>query len=325
MFARLTRGQSSSTVAIVVAGVIFGSAFLCTKILVGEMRIAHFVTLRLLLGAVAVTAFMLIRRRPPRLSRALLRYATVLALADAVIPYFLVSWGQTRINAGTAAVLVSTMPLFTALFAWLLSRDESLSLPKLLGLATGLAGVAVIAGSDSAGGLATPSAGSGAVVLAAMLYAAAAVYARRALKQFDAATLNASKLAVGALIVLPFAASADGAHALSGLDLRGVIALLWIGMMATGLARVAYFRAVAVAGSVRASLVTYIVPVSGVTLAYIVLGEPVHPRSVAGFGLVIAGVALVMYGGGLRHLAARLATPVRRSAGAPPATIAEGR
>jgi drug/metabolite transporter (DMT)-like permease len=313
-----------ATLSIVIAGIIFGSAFLCTKILVGEVSLLHFVTARMMLGAAAVTAFLVLSGRPPKITRGLLVSAALLALADAVIPYLLISWGETRINAGTAAVLVSTMPIFTALFAQVLSRDERLSVAKLGGLTIGLAGVAAVAGADSAGTLATPSAGAGAVVLAAMLYAAAAIYARRVLVTTDATTLTAAKLSIGVVIVLPLALYVDGMPATNELDLRGAVALLWIGMVATGLARVSYFRAVAVAGSVRASLVTYIVPVSGVALGCIVLHEPLHPQSVAGFALVIAGVVLVMYAAAFRRALAAIGGALRQPVAGRAPTVGEG-
>ena len=295
-----------STATIVAAGAIFGSAFLCTKILVQELTVLQIVTARMFLGAAAVTAFMLVSGRLPKLTRGMLAGAAVLALADALIPYVLISWGETRINSGEAAVLVSTTPLFTALFAQALARDERVSPAKLGGLSLGFAGVVVIASGSGGALVAAPSAGAAAVVCAAMLYAAAAVYARRLLKRIDASTLNIAKLAIGVVFVLPFAFALDGVPAGGALDARGIIAVLWLGMVSTGLARVAYFRAVAVAGSVRASLVTYIVPVSGVTLGVIVLGEPLQARSVAGFALVIFGIALVMYGGTMRSGLARV-------------------
>jgi drug/metabolite transporter (DMT)-like permease len=310
-----------STATIVAAGAIFGSAFLCTKILVEELTVLQIVTARMFLGAAAVTGFMLVTGRLPKLTRAMLAGAAVLALADALIPYVLISWGETRINSGEAAVLVSTTPLFTALFAQALARDERVSPAKLGGLAIGFAGVVVIASGSGGALVAAPSAGAAAVVSAAILYAGAAVYARRLLRKTDASTLNVAKLAIGVLFVLPFAFALDGAPAANAIDARGIMAMLWLGMVSTGLARVAYFRAVAVAGSVRASLVTYIVPVSGVTLGVIVLGEPLQARSVAGFALVILGIALVMYGSTLRGGLVRLALRARH-APVPPVVVA---
>jgi drug/metabolite transporter (DMT)-like permease len=314
-----------STATIVGAGVIFGSAFLCTKILVQELTVLQIVTARMFLGAAAVTAFMLLTGRLPKLTRGMLAGATVLALADALIPYLLISWGETRINSGEAAVLVSTTPLFTALFAQAIAREERVSPVKLGGLALGFAGVVVLASGSGGALVATPSAGAAAVVCAAVLYAAAAVYARRLLRRTDASTLNVAKLAIGVLLVVPFAFAIDGAPAGGALDARGIIAVLWLGMVSTGLARVAYFRAVAVAGSVRASLVTYVVPVSGVTLGVIVLGERLQARSAAGFALVIAGIALVMYGSAVRSGLARLALRARHAAAPPAAVARQGR
>jgi drug/metabolite transporter (DMT)-like permease len=321
---RVEQTPSGATLSIVVAGVIFGSAFLCTKVLVEEMSLVDFVAARMLLAAAAVTGFLVVSGRRPPITRSLLMSAAFLALADALIPYVLVAWGQTRINAGTAAVLVSTMPLFTAVLSQIVSRDEDLSIARLSGLVIGLAGVAVIAGGGGSAVLSTPSAGAGAVILAAMLYAAAAVYGRRALATVDATTLNAAKLSIGAAMILPIALSVDGASGTGQLDLRGVIALLWISVVSTGLARVAYFRAVAVAGSVRASLVTYIVPVSGIGLGCIFLHEPLPARSVAGLALVVSGVAAVMYATAFRRILARISGAARHPLGRHVPAVGEG-
>jgi hypothetical protein len=69
-----------------------------------------------------------------------------------------------------------------------------------------------------------------------------------------------------------------------------------LGVFASGLAYVAYFWLVNNAGSIRASLVTYIVPVVGLLLGWVVLGETLEAATVVGTGLIILGVASLMRG-----------------------------
>jgi drug/metabolite transporter (DMT)-like permease len=74
------------------------------------------------------------------------------------------------------------------------------------------------------------------------------------------------------------------------------LSLLALGTLGTGLGYVGWVWMIEVLGSVRASLVTYIVPVVALILGWLVLDESVGVNTIAGFLLIIAGVATVMRG-----------------------------
>lgn len=111
---------------------------------------------------------------------------------------------------------------------------------------------------------------------------------------------------VGALIAMAVAVAVDGSPIESGLSTRAIVALLVLGVVSTGLARTLYFWIISSIGSVRASLVTYIVPVFALLLGWCVLGEEIGAGTLAGMTIIISGVALVMYGSALLRAASRL-------------------
>ena len=72
-----------------------------------------------------------------------------MGLINNLIPFGLILWGQTHIASGLASILNATTPLFTVLLAHVLTRDERLNGSKLVGVAAGLFGVAVMIGIEA--------------------------------------------------------------------------------------------------------------------------------------------------------------------------------
>jgi drug/metabolite transporter (DMT)-like permease len=72
-----------------------------------------------------------------------------------------------------------------------------------------------------------------------------------------------------------------------------LIAVVWLGLLGSGLAYLLYFRLLRNWGAGRTSLVAYQLPVWGIALGFIVLGEPLHASLLVGTALVIAGIAVV--------------------------------
>jgi drug/metabolite transporter (DMT)-like permease len=92
---------------------------------------------------------------------------------------------------------------------------------------------------------------------------------------------------------------------------EGLIALLVLGAGSTGLSRCLYLWIIGTAGSVRASLVTYLVPVVGIVLGVVVLGERLGSHALAGSAMIVLGAGLVMYGPQVARPAVRAALKVR--------------
>jgi drug/metabolite transporter (DMT)-like permease len=271
------------------------------------MSPAMLVASRIGLAALAVTAVLAFQRRMPPLGRSLLAATVVYALLDSVLPYTFIAWAEQSIDSGMAAVLMSTMPLFTAVFAAATLPDERLSFVKLAGLGAGFVGVVVLAGPDALDVRQGVGSGHLGVVAGAMCYGAAAVWGKRLLRTSgaDVLELTALKLIVATVIALPIAFALEGAPDGMSLSTKGIAVLLMLGVVSTGLSRVLYLWTVGSVGSVGASLVTYIIPVSGLTLGWAVLGEQITLTTLAGMGLIIGGVATVMYGQAAFRLVAR--------------------
>jgi len=298
--------NTKTSLALLTLGGLFGAAFLFMKVLVEEISPAEIVLGRLALAATIVYAIMLARGKAPRFDLATIGKISLLALLDSVIPFTLIAWAETRIDSGIASVLVSTMPVFTVVIATVALPGERLAPVRLLGIPLGFLGVVSLAGGDVLDVTSSGGVGQLAVVSAAACYGAAAVYAKMLLRTENALTLTGTKLAAGAVMATFLVAVTKGMPAYQDLSAEGSLALVALGVLSTALAFTLYFWLVGAAGSVYASLVTYIVPVFGLLLGWAVLGEEIGPSTAFGVALITTGVGVVMYGAAAQSRLAQL-------------------
>jgi drug/metabolite transporter (DMT)-like permease len=273
---------------------IWGWSFLFIKVAGEGIPPATIAWARIALGALALWAF--VRQQGLRVpgDRVMIRHFAVVAVAGNVLPFTLLAWAEQHITSALTSVLNASTPLFTALVA-ALALSERLRPVQLVGLATGVVGVAVAAGfgaadlsgSSALASLAAASAGAG--------YGVAFVYMRRhltgvaGLPPLVAAT---GQLTTGAVLMLPVAV---GATAVGGLDLTPsrVASIVLLGAMGTGVAYVLSYGVIADLGPTKASLVTYLIPFVAVVVGIAVLDEPFEWRIVVGGLVTVAGIAAV--------------------------------
>ena len=279
-------------------GCTWGASFLFIKVIVEDVSPVELVAGRLFFGAVAVLGFIVITRHEFRWSPGIPPKMALQAVASNIVPFWLISWGEQHINSGTASVLNSTVPIFTAVFAAAFLMEERFTSGRLIGLLLGFAGIIVLTGDDALHVTDADVLGQLAVVAAAACYGASAVYSRTLLRDNDPVTLSALQLAMGTLICVPLVIGLEGAPAYGSMGLDAWGSLLGLGLAGTGIAYIAYLWLIEHTCSVRASLVTYIVPVIALFLGWAVLDESLGLNVIAGAALIVFGVATVMRGQG---------------------------
>ncbi len=276
-------------------GATWGTSFLFIKVIVEETSALEVAEGRMFFGALAVGAVMAIKRTRLRWPYSLWFRVAVWALVGIVVPFTLIAWAEEHIASGTASVLNSTMPLCTTLFAAIFLMEEQLTPVRGAGLVVGFLGVVVLTGGEIYDLSDSSVIGQLAVVGAAACYGAGAVYARNLLKQAEPLGLSGGQLMLGTVLALPIMLGVRGTPDYS-LSAEAWLSLLALGVLGTGIAIVAYLWLVDNVGSVRSSLVTYIIPIVGLSLGWAVLGESIGVNTVLGCALIIAGVAAVMRG-----------------------------
>jgi drug/metabolite transporter (DMT)-like permease len=289
---------------LLILAVIWGGSFFFNKISLHDLRPFTVVFARVALAAVTLNVIIMLKRQP---LRAFARYWPAFLMMGAInnfIPFSLLTWGQTRIASGLAAILNATTPLFTVVLAHLLTRDERVTVKKLIGVLCGIAGVVFIIGPQVLHGAGGAVAAEVACLGAALSYALAGIYGRR-FKGLPSLVAASGQVTATALMALPVEIIADRPWQLAapGLATWGSIAAL--GLLSTAAAYVIYFRILSVAGATNVVLVTFLVPLSALLLGSTFLRERLELRQLVGMACIGLGLA-IMDGRPLQFVQARL-------------------
>jgi drug/metabolite transporter (DMT)-like permease len=221
--------------------------------------------------------------------RTIIPNTMMMAVFATALPFLMISWGEEHIDSGIAAVLNSTVPLWTAVIGAAFLPRERMGVGALAGIAIGFGGVLILAGSDITHLTDSSLLGQLAVVGAALSYGAALVFARAKLVGEDPVLVTTLQLWIGALVMWPIAFAAAGGTPDIDVSAKAWLAWLTLGVLGTGLAYIAYYWLIVNVG-VLASAVTYIPPVIGLALGALVLDEIIGVNVIVGAAIIILGV-----------------------------------
>ncbi len=273
------------TLLMLLAGAIWGASFLFLRIAAPEFGPVPLIAVRVAVAALFLGAIVALtgsagalRGRGGRL--------LVLGALNTAVPFSLFAFAALALPAGTTSVLNATVPLFGALLV-LVRRTERLGLQRLAGLAIGFTGVCIVVWPKLAlhGGALAILAG----LSASAMYAISTLFIKARLADVPPLALAAGSQLGAAVLLLPVAAWRWPAVTPSPTSWACGVAL---GVLCTGIAYLTFFRLLASVGPVRALLVTYLIPVFGVTWGALFLHEKVTLYTVVGTAVILGGVAL---------------------------------
>ncbi|MEV0121829.1 DMT family transporter [Streptomyces sp. NPDC050703] len=311
-------GPRATLVRMAVLALLWGSGFLWIKLaLEGGIAPLHLTIVRCALGAAVL--LVLARsagQRMPR-DRRVWGQLVVAALFCNALPFFLFGVGEQTVDSGVAGVLNATTPLWSVAIGLMLRTERRLGRLRLAGLLIGFAGTLLIFAPWRQTGLA--SWGALALLAAAVSYAVAFAYMARHLIVRDSAPLALSAaqlLTATGLTTLALPAAPGGS---SSPTATGILAVVVLGTLGTGITFHLNSRLIADEGPTAAATVGYLLPVVSVALGALVLGEDVGPRVVVGMAVVLAGVGLTRGGEGGAGRCGPLSRPrPGRAVSAPP-------
>jgi drug/metabolite transporter (DMT)-like permease len=269
----------------------WGGSFPAVKIALAYLPNTTVVASRVLIGALFMGVIAVWSgHRLPTDRDTWIKYAGI-ALTGNLLPFLLIAFGQRRIDAGLAAILMSIMPLTTLVLAHAFTSDERLNGRGIAGVLLGLAGIVTLVGVDALRGLGSDVIGQLAVAGAAMGYAVQTVIARH-LRGAAPMTNAACVLGLTALMALPLTMF-EGMPSLP--PLGGTLAILYLGLGSTGLAYAVFFRLVSTVGANFTANNNYLVPVAGVLWSALFLAERPSARSLVALALILAGIAIAYW------------------------------
>jgi drug/metabolite transporter (DMT)-like permease len=265
-------------------GTIWGSSFLLMAIGLEAFHPGLITWLRVGLGAMVLTLVPAARRR---IERHDLPRIVVLSFLWVAVPFTLFPLAQQHINSAVTGMLNGGTPLFAAAVASVMLRRIPRG-AQLTGLLLGFGGVAAISLSSGSEG-STQLLGVVLVLAATLCYGFAINIAAPITQRYGSLAVMARMLVLATLWTSPFGITGLLA---SGFAVESLAAVAVAGMVGTGFAFVIMGSLVGRVGSVRASFITYLIPVVAMVLGVVLRGDRVGAWGVAGVGLVILGALL---------------------------------
>lgn len=280
------------TTQFVLSGIVWGASFLFMKVALTGISPAQVAWTRILLGAVTLGAFVLLRREPLSRSLRVWGHLTVLGLTFCVIPFLLFSWAQQYVTSGLASIYNATTPIMTAIMAWLVFRVEKLKLVQIAGILVGIAGVMVIIAPWQGLDLTQSLVAQFAILGATACYGFSLAYMRRFASATGMSALVFSFLNIGLAAAIMVALSPFLVLSPVTLDPWIVGSVVLLGCLGTGVVYIWNQNVLRAWGPTRASTITYITPVVGVVLGVLVLGETISWNEPVGALVVFVGILL---------------------------------
>ena len=291
------RSSAGTTIAYLVLALTWGSSFLLMKVALVELTPAQVALGRILVGAATLTTLMLVTRRRWPTERWLWGHMAVVSVLLCVAPFLLFAWAETYLPSGIGAILNSTTPIWAAIAMTVIVPGISLTRGQVLGIALGAAGVLLIMGvwqvvttPEFLTSLPAQLACLGATLSYGLAYAWMDRFVNRK-HPYDAVTIASVQLANAAaisVVLAPFIAWTP-----ISFRVAPTLCLVALGALGTGIAYALNTRVMTAWGSLAASTVTYVIPLVGVVLGIVVLGEHLTWHEPLGALVVILSVMLV--------------------------------
>jgi drug/metabolite transporter (DMT)-like permease len=272
----------------VAMSIIWGIPYLMIKVAVEGVSVPVLVFVRTAVGA-AVLMPLALRSGIPAMIREHWKALLGFSFFEIIAAWFLLSDAERHLTSSMTGLLIAASPIIAAILDRFTGGEQRLGLRRALGLGIGLAGVAVLAGPNLAGGSAWPVIE---VLMVATCYAIAPLIAARHLSNVPALPMTATCLGFGALV---YAAPALATWPTEMPSARVLLAMTGLAIICTALAFIVFFALIREVGAPRALVFTYVNPAVALLAGVIVLNEPLTAWNVAALLLILAGCVLATH------------------------------
>ena len=297
-----SRGTRLDWLIFLALGLFWGSSYLLIKVGVDHgLQPFTLITFRLLIGFAVLATVVAIAREPLPRDPRMYGHLFVMGVINIAIPFSLITFAEQTVDSSLAAVISGAVPLFVIVIAAVFLTGETITINRVVGLAIGFVGVAILVGVDVTDVSSANAVGELALIGATISYAVGNVYAKAHVHGLRPMIPALFQVFFGLLVVGTLALVFEKPLAVVPAP-EAIFAVVWLGVFGSSLAYLFYFRILQHWGATRTSMVAYLLPVVGILLGAIVLSETVSISTLIGAVLVIGGIALVSSRFGTRPL-----------------------
>jgi len=271
---------------------LWGGNWPAMKLALAEIEVWPFRSMCLIVGGTALLALSRLSGRSIRVPTREIRPLLICVVFNILGWHLFSGYGVSMMEAGRATIIAFTMPVWAALFSRFV-LGEALTGTKLFGLALGVAGLGVLIGPDLSSLSAAPL-GAAMMIGAAISWALGTVTMKRFLWTIPVSTLAGWQLLIGAVPISLGALAFQEFPDLTALSTPALLALLYVLAVPMVFCHWAWFTVVRLFPAAIAATGTLAIPIVGVFLSGLVLGEPIGPRELGALALVCAALVVVL-------------------------------
>lgn len=245
--------------------------------------------LRIALAGSALTLFASVRHEELQWRKYWKVYLFTGMLGSA-LPFGFIAFAMKTLPAGYGAILNATTPFFAALFSALMLH-ERLSRSRLLGLAIGFIGVALIVNLGPIALSAPTLLAIGSCLAATTCYGFVIVYLKKNVKDAPSMGIAAGGLLLPAIVLAPLGVAVVPATIPAT---EVIVSLIILALVCSALAHTLYYQLNRTIGPTKTASVTFLIPLFGITWGALLFGERMNTGAVIGGVIVLIGVSLVI-------------------------------
>ncbi len=281
--------RPADTARLLALAAIWGASFIFIRITAPVLGPVWMAEGRVLIGGLALAAWFAFTGFDAQWRRHLKFYATV-GIINSAVPFSLYGFAGMHLSAPVMSILNATSPMFGLLLGAAFA-GERITAPKVVGLALGVAGVVLVARPAAfEGGEPMLPWAMAACLGAAFTYGLTGVYIKLRGAGVPSRGIAVGAQLCGALALAPFLPLVPPVSMPDAAVLANLAAL---GILASAIALMLYFRLMVDIGATRALTVTYLIPLFAFLWGVIFLGETLTWSAIGGALLILAGTVLV--------------------------------
>ncbi|MFL2883046.1 MAG: DMT family transporter [Pelagibacteraceae bacterium] len=214
----------------------------------------------------------------------------LIGACNIVIPFSLIAMGTSKVDSFLAAMLMSTTPMSGSILAHLFTKNEKISFLKSVGITIGFTGIIflffdklIINESNIFYAII--------ILIGSTFYSIGGILTLKIKKQGNE-NVTTSTIIWSFIFLIPLSILIENPFE-SIPNIHSTLSLIYLGVVATGLAWLLRFRILTVNGLVFQTQVAYIIPIVGVFFGYFIMSEPITWRVIISLILIILGIYIV--------------------------------
>ena len=275
---------------LIVLALIWASAFFNIKIATYSYGPVTIAFLRILLGAIPVVGLCLFKKiKIEAFSKDWYWFASI-GIINLVIPFFLIAYGVQKVQSNLAAILMASTPLSATILAHIFTDNEKINFIKVIGVLIGFSGIVFLFSDDIL--INENNIFSAFLILGGSTFYVIGGLLTLKVSNKKNENVTASILIWATIFLIPIVAYTEQPWNLKP-RLDSTISLIYLGIFSTGIAWLMRFRILKNNGLVFQAQVAYLIPIFGIILGYVFLGEIITPKVIVAVAAVVLGIYFV--------------------------------